>query len=197
MTVQLTRSLFFNTLAESLQQRMGCLPGKLHDRDKYHQFLANIKTLQPSNWPEECGVRYAETEVLELCTFFKLVSREAQRGMREYIDTVKATGEKSKPPKELKPLLRAVNTLVVSTTECERGFSQMNIISGMRATLELKSLSVLLFIKCVGPPVKCFAPRHYVKSWLQTNHVLASNLQARACERKQLKHNYEPIWSLL
>lgn len=32
------------------------------------------KYLQPYNWPEECGVRYAEAEELELYTLFKLES---------------------------------------------------------------------------------------------------------------------------
>ena len=78
---------------------------------------------------------------------------------------------KSRPPKELKPLLQAVNTL--------------------------KSLSALIFVKCVGPPMKCFSPRHCVKSWLQKKHIFASNLQTRACENKQQRHDYESIWSLL
>ena len=31
-------------------------------------------------------MRSAETEVLELCTFFKHVGQETQRGIREYIE---------------------------------------------------------------------------------------------------------------
>lgn len=70
--------------------------------------------------------------------------------MRKYTETVKARGEKSRPPKELRPLLQAVNKLVVSTAKCKRGFSQINIISGLRAILEVKSFSALIFIN-VGP----------------------------------------------
>lgn len=98
-------------------------------------------------------MRNAEAEVLELYTYFKLENREAQRGMRDYTDKVKACGEKSRPPKDLKPLLQAANTLVVSTADCEGSFSQMNI-SGMRATLQLRSESALISIKSIGPSVK-------------------------------------------
>ena len=58
--------------------------------------------------------------------------------MREYIDMVKLkTVDEMNPPapEELKPLLQAVNTLVITTAECERGFSQMNILTTTRSTL--------------------------------------------------------------
>ncbi len=65
------------------------------------------------------------------------------------------------PPKELKPLLQTINTLVVSTAECERGFSQMNILNNtVRSSLKLPSLWALLFIKCVGPPLEKFSPNN-------------------------------------
>ncbi|KAI9522116.1 hypothetical protein NQZ68_039295 [Dissostichus eleginoides] len=61
--------------------------------------------------------------------------------MREYIDMVrlKTVDEMIPPaPEELKPLLQAVNILVIST-ECEHGFSQMNILTTTISSLE-KSL---------------------------------------------------------
>lgn len=170
-------------MADSIEKRMGCLPGKQRSKDEYQSFLNNIKALQPFNWPDDCGVCYAEKEIQELCSLFKLDDgRQIQRGMREYIDLVrlKSVGEVKPPaPKELKPLLQAVNTLVISTAECERGFSQMNIVSTTKSALEVKSMSALLFIMCVGSPLKMFKPDVYVKSWLQS-HCLANNQKARA-----------------
>ena len=163
---------FFHALAAKIESRMGSLPGKQRSKEVYQSFLNNVKVLQPSNWPDVCGVRYAEKEIQELCSFFKLDNgRQIQRGMREYIDMVKlkSVGEMTpQAPEELKPLLQAVNTLVISTAECERGFSQMNILTTTRNTLEVKSMSALLFIKCVGPPLQMFKPDVYVKSWLQS-----------------------------
>lgn len=45
-----------------------------------------------------------------------------------------------------------MNTLVVSTAECERLFSAMNIVhNDIRNTLEVSRVSDILWIKCVGP----------------------------------------------
>ena len=142
----------------------------------------------------------AEKEIQELCSFFKLDNgRQIQRGMREYIDMVrlKTVDEMIPPaPEELKLLLQAVNTLVISTAECERGFSQMNMLTTTRSSLEVKSMSALLFIKCVGPPLNKFRPDVYVKSWLQS-HCLANNPKARARKIETKKHDYENLWKLL
>lgn len=35
-------------------------------KEQYEIFPHNIKALDPSNWPEECDVHYAENEELEL-----------------------------------------------------------------------------------------------------------------------------------
>lgn len=130
---EINHQQFFHALAASIETRMGCLPGKQRSKEEYQSFLNNIRVLQPSSWPDVCGVRYAEKEVQELCSFFKLDNgRQVQRGMREYIDMVthKTDDEMMPPaPEDLKPLLQAVNTLVISTAECERGFSQMNILT--------------------------------------------------------------------
>ncbi|XP_027145225.1 E3 SUMO-protein ligase KIAA1586-like [Larimichthys crocea] len=45
--------------------------------------------------------------------------RQIQRGMREYIDMARLKPvDEMKPPEELKPLLQAVDALVISTAEC-------------------------------------------------------------------------------
>ena len=52
------------------------------------------------------------------------------RGLQEYIDVVRQEGIiNQKPPATLTPLRNAVKTLVVSSADCERGFSQMNILA--------------------------------------------------------------------
>jgi len=67
----------------------------------------------------------------------------------------------------LKRLVGAVHTLLVSTAECERGFSRMNIICTLlRTCLTVKHISVLLFISVNGPSLSQWQPLPYVKSWL-------------------------------
>ncbi|KAL4147958.1 hypothetical protein QTP88_002271 [Uroleucon formosanum] len=68
---------------------------------------------------------------------------------------------------DLKPLLTAVNTVAISSCECERTFSAMNnILTPKRTALSSKHLSSLLFINCVRPPLKLFIPSPYVHTWI-------------------------------
>lgn len=61
---------------------------------------------------------------------------------------------------------------------------QMNIINGIRAALELRSLIALISSKYVGPPVNV----------CPLCEALASDLQARAFEDKQQKQDNGLIW---
>jgi hypothetical protein len=55
----------------------------------------------------------------------------------------------------------------IYATECERGFSQMNVIvSATRDPSMAKTVSVLLFVKVVGRPFPRFDPAYYVETWL-------------------------------
>ena len=64
-------------------------------------------------------------------------------------------------------LIVSVQTLPISTVECERGFSQMNIVcSDLRSSLTVPHMSSLMFIGIVGPPLNKWNPQPYVKSWL-------------------------------
>ena len=77
----------------------------------------------------------------------------------------------------LKRLVGAVHTLPVSTAECERGFSRMNIISTpLRTCLAVKHISALFFISIAGPPLNRWQPLPYVKSWLAKGRHAATDL---------------------
>jgi hypothetical protein len=50
-------------------------------------------------------------------------------------------------PDELKPLIAAASTIIISNVECERAFSQMDIIiSTIRSSMLLKTASSLIHI---------------------------------------------------
>ncbi|KAK5649442.1 hypothetical protein RI129_000471 [Pyrocoelia pectoralis] len=87
-----------------------------------------------------------------------------ERNIRAFCDYL----VNKKVPKNLTPPINTVDTITVSTSECERGFSQMN--STQRASLLVKTVSSLLVIKFNGPPLNIFDPLKYVDSWLLKNH---------------------------
>ena len=75
------------------------------------------------------------------------------RGFREYLT------EKSVPDKLL-PLQIALSTIPISSSEAERGFSQMNlIITPTRASLMTTTVSSLLFIKLFDPHSHLLIPQ--------------------------------------
>ena len=76
--------------------------------------------------------------------------------------------------------MKASETLIVSTAECERAFSAMNdILSDNRNLLKVERLSSLLFVKIVGPPLTKFNPLPYVKSWIKSGRRSADDLACR------------------
>jgi len=71
----------------------------------------------------------------------------------------------------------SVAVIPVSTAECERGFSAVILLlTSRRSSLHVTTLSSLLFLKTVGPPLEQFQPLQYVKSWLAKGHHAASDV---------------------
>lgn len=76
----------------------------------------------------------------------------------QFVDSASSNRGNIVPP-ELNPLLLAMNTVPVCSAECEKGFSQMNlIINRRRNSLSVETVSSLLFGKPVGPPFAKFIP---------------------------------------
>ena len=77
----------------------------------------------------------------------------------EYRDT---RGQTITPP--VRALLNCVSTVPVSTAECERGFSNMNVIcSSLQTRLTVPDISSLTCISLCGPPIHL---------WLKTGELL-------------------------
>jgi len=99
----------------------------------------------------------------------------------------------------MKLLKNCISTLPVSTAECERGFSKMNVIcSNLRSKLTVPHISSLTFVSLCGPPVKQFDPVTFVKSWLTSNRRSAVCSQGPA-----RKHNetasiaVQSLWNVM
>jgi len=69
----------------------------------------------------------------------------------------------------LKSLFSVLKIMPVSSAECERGLSQMNLYhSAARNRLLVNSVSDLLMIGINGPPLCHWNAQKYVVSWLKS-----------------------------
>ena len=101
-------------------------------------------------------------------------------------------------PIDLKPLFNILNIIPVGTSECERGFSQMNLIeTDLRNSLNVSSIADLLFIKLNGPPLESWQPKSYVVHWLR-NHNNA-DIAANRCKEvtEQVSEDDKAFYNIL
>lgn len=163
---EVNRSQFYQALADSISARL--MP--VSERP-----IADcVDVLFPGTWPTDVSPEYGEKELKKAASKFLVpYSRQLKEEYRDYKDVkgVAASGQC------LRRLVGAVHTLPVSTAECERGFSQMNIIcTPLRTCLAVENISTLLFIAIVGPPLNLWQPLPYVKSWLAKGRHAATDL---------------------
>ena len=201
--VLINRGQFFRSLAENLKNRLLTFQSShvsttcdSSDAVRYQTLIDQLKVLCADNWPDVLGASsplYGEEEVTSLAERFRVNVRQSVRAFRDYRDN----GGK-RIPEDLKPLLIAVDTVPVCTAECERGFSQMNlIISPTRNSLSVSTVAHLLFGKLVGPPLASFKPARYVQSWIAKGRHSADDTNSKC--RSVLKDNitYKPVWQML
>ena len=102
---------------------------------------------------------FGREEILSLCERYNFEASEVLAGFNEFLISNGRITLAS-----LKPLLDILYTVPISTAECERGFSQMNLISSdLRSSLTTRNLSNLMFIKLNGPHFENWSPSLYVK----------------------------------
>lgn len=115
---------------------------------------------------ENTGPLFGEREVESLCKHFQIVSpRVVLHAYREYKES---NGQQIS--NELNNLFKC-NAIPISSAECEQGFSRMNLMcTSSRTSLNIKTISTLLFLCLVGPPLCKFKLETYVKSWIAKGH---------------------------
>ncbi|XP_037540253.1 E3 SUMO-protein ligase KIAA1586-like [Nematolebias whitei] len=187
---------FFRSVAKNLEQRLLSHSERLPDKSGYDDFIEELQVLYPQHWPEDAGVLYGQTEVESLCLRFNVdCPRAVIRAHREYVES----GGKDIRD-ELKELLTAVDTIPISSAECERGLSQMNLIcTPNRASLHTATISDLLFLNIVGPPLTKFNPIPYVKSWVAKGRRTATETRSkvRSREEKDEEAQLTAVWDIL
>lgn len=195
--VQIRYEQFMRSLATNLERR---LMSSNHNTEK---LLKAINVLDPSQWPDDCPLMYGQEDVAFLCDLFHLNGSETtiKRSLCEYIDIIRERGFTctTPVPEALSPLQNAVNTIVISSADCERGFSQMNVLATpVRSSLTIQTLSSLMFVKIVGPPPRHFDPSVYVQKWIMKKHSLSDDSKARKRKHNNdEEHEYFGLWQKL
>ena len=131
--------------------------GTVRTCDAYQKLLDQVCVLYPTYWPQDLYFNYGEEEVRSLCNRFGLARSSTVSAFQDYVDS---QGRRS--PDDLQPLLRCCSCIPVSSAECERGFSQMNLVcTSVRNRLLIERISNLLFVKLHGPPMDAWNPDGY------------------------------------
>jgi len=163
-------------------------------RQKLASLLAKLSVLEPNFWPSQMDDDYGEQEVRQLCEHFSLPYGSTRDAYCDYKDS----GGKQ-ITQALKPLMHCVKTIPVSTAECERGFSAMNLIAtDLRSVLLVKHISALMFIKINGPPLSQWRAENYVDTWLVRHRSVTdtrTRTAAPTCAKEMERPN--PLWETL
>lgn len=184
---KIDKAQFYQALVDSLISRL------FSESDK--PVSECVSNLIPSSWPSELSPEYGEESLKEACTKFLIpYSPELKQSYRDYKDS---KGNNVTYP--MKCLLSAIATLPISTAECERGFSRMNIICcPLRNSLKVQHISSLIFMSNVAPPLSKFVPAPYVYSWLANGRRDANCSQGMESKSRGGRPSAkESLWALL
>ena len=187
-TELINRSQFYQALVDSMNARL--LPQK--DR----ALCDLINAVLPNQWPEALSAEHGEHELKALCERFLIpFGGELKTAYREYKDSKGCTVEHT-----MRRVISYVETLPVSTAECERGFSRMNLICDeLRSTITMQHLSALMFVSLVGPPLHVWNPETYVRSWLAAGRrsAAATDCLSRRAPETTTDLARQFVWKLL
>jgi hypothetical protein len=164
-----------SNFAQMRAQFLQALIDNIRSRFPQQVLLEAGGILSPVSWPsdEDQKAVFGDQHVLTLAKLCKVDGRAALNDFRLYKYN-QSIGE------DLSMLLKRVKVIPVSSAECERGFSCMNIADiPLRNRLRVESLSALLFIKINGPQPSHFKPVPYVTKWLQEGHHASQDTLTR------------------
>lgn len=186
----LSKSAFLQALIDNLESRLYDQVG-FASHDQFSVLLQEMDVVDPSKWPTgtQSPWPHGENLLKSLCQRFKVEYCELREPFRDYVD------DPNQIPAAITKLKAVLRTLPVSSADCERGFSSMNVIcSDIRNRLDVHHIDNLIFISLVGPPVKHFCPEHYVKLWLQS-HRSADHFKSKK-NHSHTDDRYFKIWKL-
>ncbi|GBM05313.1 hypothetical protein AVEN_46857-1 [Araneus ventricosus] len=136
-------------------------PDRYSHQDDYKTLLSKLKVLDSKSWPSNKSIGYGEPEFEKLCARFRLNVTKTKNSYWDYLENSFVV------PKELIPLMNYSSLIPCSSSECECGFSHMNIIvTPTRTRLSTSNVSSLKFIKLNGFNIRKWKPEPCVRTWL-------------------------------
>lgn len=196
--VLINTAQFFRSLANNLKQRLFSFRSShvsttADTEAVYANFMKQVEVLFPCNWPQVVDITYGDDAVDSLAEQLNLPRRPAVIAFRRY-KASKGTILK----KELLDVITMLKMIPVCTAECERGFSQMNLIlRTQRNCLAIPTLSSLMYCKLVGPPLQKFDPTRYLQKWLAKGHHTANDRNSKVAKPQEFSTQFVSVWELL
>ena len=138
-----------------------------------------------SPWPE------GEALLQKLFARFEFDFIPIREGFQDFID------DPTVIPSSIQMLKDAISTFPISSADCERGFSTMNMILSVRNRLVIDNSSDLLFLALIEPPVYKFNPQPYVESWVLKSHRNSDHQRSRRANLSAQDSRYKSLWPLL
>lgn len=157
---QLDRNKFFECLCNNLEKRMyttiSSRVSRQNENDtnesKYVELLEELNIFDPKTWPEEPSITFGDEKIHKLCRKFNIEDKIKQKAVDAfraavYDQTENDTEINFRNYADLAPLLSVINTLIISTAECERSFTVMNdILTPTRNALSVQTVRISFFL---------------------------------------------------
>lgn len=190
----INRLQFIQSLINSLDRRMFSTAGDSED-EKYQDLVSSSKLLDPTKWTEEeiRDITFGDNSITKMARTLRLNVDQSVKTFREFV----FSGGKN--TEAIHQLTTTVCTIPVSTAECERGFHSMNLLmTDLRTSLLVDTLSSLLFIYCVGPPVHLFKPASYVSTWFAQGRHSSTDVNSKEKSINDSESSHlSSLWKLL
>ena len=163
------------------------------------EVISALSVLDPTNMPPEF-IFYGEEEIETLSNHFELNAADLVNEWQQFRELVHVNYRGHSLPeltkvvhanpviKEsfpmLSKLLATTLTLPVSTADCERGFSVMNITkTQLRNRMKVETLASLMRISIEGPPLKEFNFFKTARRWLAMKNRRITTLSKSSHQR--------------
>ena len=180
--VNINKDKFLSFLITSMEDRLF----RVTNADDSN-LMKDLQILNKDSWPLEYTPGFGEKEIRNLCKRFVLPEIVTVNAFCDYYDNIGI-----RIPSDLKPLINCIEVIPCSSSECERGFSQMNLIMDeKRNRLTIEHVNSLLFIQLNGPPLSIWRPLEYCKSWLLHHH---SAIDKRGVKTSSQSHEENEVW---
>ena len=124
--VSVDHNALIDKLLDAMKDRLFATSasGTVRTSTAYQKLLGRVSVFYPTYWPQDVDFKYGVEEIRSRCDRFGLARSVAVSAFQDYVDS-----RGRRVPDDLQPLLRCCYCIPVSSAECERGNSQMNLVT--------------------------------------------------------------------